>query len=71
MDAVPLPEGDFDTWWLSDGLDHAGRADLAARLAERGTLSVYETPSNPMAFLPASFEGGVVTVPVRRLSPGP
>ncbi len=71
MDAVPLPEGDFDTWWLSDGLDHAGRADLAARLSERGTLSVYETPSNPMALLPASFDGGVVTVPVRRLSPGP
>ncbi|MCU0816262.1 MAG: BatA domain-containing protein, partial [Cypionkella sp.] len=33
-----LPEGDFETFWLSDGLGHPGREALFAALADRGPV---------------------------------
>jgi Aerotolerance regulator N-terminal len=41
--AGALPEGGFDSYWLADGIDHPGRAALLAELAQRGTVSVFQT----------------------------
>jgi hypothetical protein len=64
-----LPEGGFDTVWLSDGLAHPGREILAAALADRGALTVVESPRPVFALHPAAYEGGKVTVSVSRLPP--
>jgi hypothetical protein len=42
--AAALPEGGFDTLWLSDGVDHAGRDALLSALEARGTVRVFESP---------------------------
>ena len=62
-----LPEGRFDTVWLSDGLAHDGRSDLVEALQERGTLRVVETTRPVLALHPARFEDGKVVVAVSRL----
>lgn len=68
---VPLPDGDFDTWWLSDGLDYAGRAELAADLAERGNLTVFDTASAPTVLMPPTADGAQLTLTAMRLNAGP
>ena len=62
-----LPAGDFDSYWLTDGLDHPGRADLAAILAQRGQVTVYQTARPTFILHPAGFEGGVVKLRASRL----
>lgn len=66
-----LPEGEFDTFWLSDGLDHAGRADLLAALSDRGAVRVFQSPRPLFALHPAGFEDGAVQVRASRLPAGP
>lgn len=65
--AGALPEGGFDTLWLSDGLDHPGRADLLAALQGRGAVTVYESARPVVALRPARFEDGVVKLTVERV----
>lgn len=65
-----LPEGGFETWWLSDGLDHPGRAELAEALAGRGQLTVYESARPLVALRPAAFEEGKVKLSGIRLPAG-
>jgi len=60
-----LPER-VDTLWLSDGLAHEGRAALQTALAERGTVSVFEPARSVLALSAAQFEGGSVSLPLRR-----
>lgn len=69
--AKALPEGDFDTFWLSDGLDHAGRADLLAALSDRGAVRVFQSPRPLFALHPARFEDGAVQISASRLPAGP
>jgi Domain of unknown function (DUF4159)/Aerotolerance regulator N-terminal len=65
-----LPEGRFDTVWLSDGLAHPGREDLLAALQAKGTLRVIESPKPVLALHPAEFEDGKVIVSGRRMPVG-
>jgi hypothetical protein len=60
--AKRLPAGDFDTFWLSDGLDHPGRADLMAAFSAKGAVSVFESPRPLIALHPAGFKDGAVQV---------
>lgn len=69
--ALALPEGAFDTFWLSDGLDHAGRADLLAALSDRGAVRVFQSPRPLFALHPAGFESGAVQISASRLPLGP
>ena len=62
-----LPAGDFDSYWLSDGLNHGGRAELATILAQRGQVTVYQTTRPVFILHPAEFEGGVVKLSASRL----
>ncbi|WP_425097979.1 DUF4159 domain-containing protein [Tropicibacter sp. S64] len=66
-----LPEGGFETWWMSDGLARDGRDDLLAELESRGRVTVYESPRGLLALEPARFEDGNLKIVAHRLRPGP
>ncbi len=66
-----LPEGAFDSYWMSDGLARPSRAPLLAALESRGTVTVFESPRAHYALLPATYEDGNVMLSLRRLRPGP
>ncbi len=68
--AGALPEGSFDTVWLSDGLAHPGRDALLAALEDRGPVRVIESPRPVLGLHPAGFEDGAVTVAASRLPAG-
>ena len=65
-----LPEGGFETVWLSDGLAHKGREDLVAALRSRGDLRVIETARPILALHSASYSEGQVTVAASRVPAG-
>jgi hypothetical protein len=62
-----LPEGRFDTVWLSDGLQHPGRDALTDALQDRGTLRVVESPRPAFGLHPARFEDGAVVLSASRM----
>ncbi|SEM77439.1 N-terminal double-transmembrane domain-containing protein [Pseudorhodobacter antarcticus] len=65
--ATALPPGDFASFWLSDGLDHPGRATLRDALQSRGQLTVFESPRPIIALRPAQFADGVIQLSATRL----
>lgn len=65
--AAALPEGQFDSVWISDGLAHPGRDALVAALQGRGTLRVIESPQPIQALHPPQFDQGKVVVAVSRV----
>ncbi|WP_151718260.1 DUF4159 domain-containing protein [Gemmobacter serpentinus] len=65
-----LPEGDFDSYWISDGIDHDGRAALLAALQVRGAVRVFETPRPVLALNPVTFRDGAVQIAAQRLPAG-
>ena len=66
-----LPEENFDTFWMSDGLDRESRETMLAALEARGTVTVFESPRAHYALTPPRFEDGHVLLTLRRLRPGP
>ncbi|HSF64835.1 MAG TPA: DUF4159 domain-containing protein [Paracoccaceae bacterium] len=68
--ADTLPAGDFASFWLSDGVDHPGRADLLAALDSRGAVTVFESPRPVIALRPATFEDGAIQIAAARLPAG-
>ncbi|SDY50016.1 DUF4159 domain-containing protein [Citreimonas salinaria] len=66
-----LPEGAFDSYWMSDGLARDSRDQLLAALEARGTVTVFESPRSLYALEPARFEDGAVQITAHRLRPGP
>lgn len=64
--AGSLPDGAFDTVWLSDGIAREGRGDLAAALMAHGALTVHESQRGALALAGAGFDGGQVAVTVLR-----
>ncbi|MEZ5778999.1 MAG: DUF4159 domain-containing protein [Paracoccaceae bacterium] len=61
-----LPDGPFDTLWLSDGLAREGRADLARTLATHGKVTAIESPRNVMALGEAVYDSGQLGIGVLR-----
>ena len=59
--------GDFDSYWLSDGVAHEGRADLLADLGQHGAVTVFDTLRPVIALRPAGFAEGAVQVTALRL----
>lgn len=58
-----LTEGaQFDSVWISDGLDHPARADIATLLQSKGTLKVIQSGRPAYALRPAKFEGSDVAI---------
>ncbi|MBR9892924.1 DUF4159 domain-containing protein [bacterium] len=66
-----LPEQDFDSYWMSDGLARDSRAPLLAALESRGDVTVFESPRAHYTLAPARFEDGHVRLSLHRLRPGP
>ena len=69
--AKVLPEGGFETRWLSDGLDHAGQADLTAALQAHGAVTVIRSPGSLIALKPPVFAAGAITLTALRPLGGP
>ncbi len=65
-----LPEGAFDTLWLSDGLQHPGRGALYEAFAARGLVRVFQSPGAVYGLHPAGFKDGAVQVRASRLATG-
>lgn len=61
-----LPEGEFETLWLSDGLDHKGRGNLSATLAARGRLTVALSPRPAYGLRPPTLAEGKITLTALR-----
>ena len=64
-----LPDGDFDTAWISDGLSHEGRPVLAVALQKRGAVTVLTGTAPVLALLPATSEAGKLKVEALRFPP--
>ena len=58
--------GEFDTYWLTDGLNRGGRYELAAVLESKGELSVLER-AEIVALRPPEFSDGGVALEAVRL----
>ncbi len=56
----------FETLWISDGIDYAGRDDLLAALESQGTVTVFQTPRQTIGLRPARFEDGQTLVSATR-----
>ncbi len=64
--AASLPEGGFDTLWLSDGIAREGRAALLDAVRGHGTVTAVEAPRGALALGPSAYESGTVSAPVLR-----
>jgi hypothetical protein len=56
-------EQDFETYWLTDGLQQGG-ADLTTTLAAKGPLRVIGTTHRPLALLPLELDAGQLSATV-------
>lgn len=63
--ADSLPER-FDSYWLSDGLEHPYRAELLDQLQARGAVTAFETSRAPLALAPPVLRDGVVEITAHR-----
>ncbi|WP_368185170.1 DUF4159 domain-containing protein [Aestuariibius sp. HNIBRBA575] len=58
--------GDFETYWLSDGVTRDGRMDLLSALETHGTVTAYQSNRPVLALRPARFEDGVIKLTAAR-----
>ncbi|WP_050929178.1 DUF4159 domain-containing protein [Aestuariivita boseongensis] len=63
-------DASFDTYWISDALDHPGREALLSDLEARGAVRVFQTPSPASALAPPRFEDGAIQLTARRAVTG-
>ena len=63
-------EGDFDTFWLSDGLERESREPLLAALETHGEVTVFQSPRQIIALRPARFDAGEVLMSAIRTPTG-
>ena len=63
-----LQGGRFETLWLSDGLDHAGRGALLAAVQSAGPVQVVLPARPAYGMAPASFDKGEIVASVRRVA---
>jgi hypothetical protein len=66
-----LPDGRFDTLWLSDGLARGGREELLGELETRGEVRIWEPASPVQALRPARIEEGGLSVTALAAGPPP
>lgn len=69
--AAALPEGLFESFWLSDGTAHSGRRALYAALTQHGPLTVWQSAQPLFALAPPRFDGGDLTLRALRLEARP
>jgi hypothetical protein len=64
-----LPEGDFETLWISDGLAREARAPVLAALEGRGPVTVFQPPRPVLGVRPATFDAGDIVLTALRSDP--
>lgn len=57
-----LPDRDFDTYWVSDGLGRDGRMALLNALETHGDVTIYESPRPALGLRPVVIEEGALSV---------
>jgi hypothetical protein len=62
--------GNFDTFWMSDGLARDSRDALLAALETHGTVTAFQSPRPILALRAPVFEDGEITVTALRAAPG-
>lgn len=63
---VTAQTADFDTIWMSDGINWDGRDDALRAFEERGTVSVFQSPRTTYGLLPATYDDGTITLSATR-----
>ena len=63
--------GDFDSFWLSDGLARDSRDPLLTALETHGTVTVFQSPRQTIGLRPARFQDGAIVVSAVRTPIGP
>ena len=65
-----MGEATFDTYWISDALNHPGREALLSDLETRGSVRVFQTPAPTFALAPPTFEDGAIQLRALRAVAG-
>ncbi len=60
----------FETYWIADGLDYAGRSDLITTFEALGTLRVFQSPRQIFALHPARYQDGDIILDASRSQAG-
>ncbi|MEL6450343.1 MAG: DUF4159 domain-containing protein [Pseudomonadota bacterium] len=66
-----LPDGQFETVWISDALDYPSRAALLEAFEARGPVRVTRAVADVVALTPAAYVDGLVEVTALRALAGP
>ncbi|MDO9526373.1 MAG: DUF4159 domain-containing protein [Gemmobacter sp.] len=61
-------DGNFETFWLSDGMDRKGRAETLAAFENRGAVTVFEGSRPMLALAPPVYDAGAIALEVLRLA---
>lgn len=70
-DWVPaLPDGDFETAWLTDDLSHPGREALTSALQAKGSVMLYASDQPVYALAPAAQADGKLVLSAQRFPAG-
>ena len=64
--AAVLPQENFDSLWIADGLDHPDRAALLTVLQDKGRVEVVQSPQPLFALRPAGLSDGQIKITVAR-----
>ncbi len=64
-------EGEFETYWLSDGLARDSRAGMLSALETHGTVTVFESPRPVLGLRPATYEDGAIRLTAVRADSTP
>ncbi len=60
-------DGSLETYWIADGLGHAGRDDVVAALQDLGPVSAFTGTRDILALAPPRFEEGEIRADIQRL----
>lgn len=63
-------QGEFDTFWFSDGIAWDSREGILEALQDRGSVTVFETPAPVLALRPPRFVDGQIEIEVLRTRTG-
>ncbi len=69
-DFLTTVTGQFDTFWLSDGIARPSRELVLNALQSRGVVTVFQTPQQTFGLRPARFEDGEIVLSAARTPVG-
>ncbi|MEL6954066.1 MAG: DUF4159 domain-containing protein [Pseudomonadota bacterium] len=61
----------LDVFWVTDGLEHPGRAEAFDALSALGPVTIFQSDAPLRVLRPARFEDGAISLSVEQLPDGP